>query len=234
MPPKPSFSSFGSSQTVTFSPVSAASSVACSASHCGLLMLAGTVARTRARQPAPPTATARRSAVSVTSSETVSATTMVGTGWCSGPSERQWKPNEPSIAPTTNGSSASGPPTLATLLATPERSRAARAVAAPARRKSAGRWSPTPTRSTSTRSGLSGLPLGTATVVTSPALPVALATSQAPSRSTPVRSPSSSAPGPRRTPPSGSPAGSTGSATTSTPARACGSAPLKANWGGET
>ena len=146
-----------------------------------------------------------------------------------GPLERQWKPKEPSIVPTTKGSRPSGPVTLGIVVATPCRSRTWRASAAPARRRSIGRASPTPTRSTNARSGLSGLPPGTSTLVTSPVLPVALAISQEPSRSSPVRSLSASAPGPRRTPSS---PGSTGSATTSTPLRACGSAPLKANCGG--
>ena len=231
MPPKPSLSSLDSSQTSALRPVSSASATACSASQLGLLRFAGTVASTRARQPAPPTATARRSIASVASSVRLSPITTWAAGCLRGPLERQWKPKEPSIVPTTKGSSPSAPVTLGIVVATPCRSKVWRPSAAPARRRSIGRASPTPTRSTTARSGLSGLPPGTSTVVTSPVRPVAFAISHAPSRSSPVRSLSASAPGPRRTPSS---PGSTGSATTSTPLRACGSAPLKANWGGDT
>ena len=57
----------------------------------------------------------------------VPASTTWATGWRCGPVERQWKPNEPSIAPTTNGSSPTGPAAAGMLVATRRRSRAARA-----------------------------------------------------------------------------------------------------------
>ena len=119
MPPKPSLASLDSSQIVALSPVSSASATAWSASQCGLLRFAGTVASTRARQPAPPTATARRRFASVASSVRLSVMTTCAAGSWRGPPERQWKPNEPSIVPTTKGSRPSGPVTLGIVVATP-------------------------------------------------------------------------------------------------------------------
>ena len=77
------------------------------------------------------------------------ASTIRRTGSCSGPCERQWNANEPSIAPTTNAVRASASPAAGTVVATTSWSnRHARARAAPARRKSAGAPPPSPTSST--------------------------------------------------------------------------------------
>ncbi len=76
------------------------------------------------------------------------ARTTRATGTCSGGWERQWKTKEPSITPTTNASSPPSGATAGIEVATLDRSRVARARVAPARRRSAGRCSPTPTKCT--------------------------------------------------------------------------------------
>ena len=240
MPPKPSASSRASSQTCTSRPAASPTSMACSASHAGVLRLAGTVARVRERQPAPPSAIARASSSSAPSSSTP-ASTIRATGRSLGPVERQWKPNEPSIAPTTKAPRPSTGAIAASDVATLARSLVARASVAPARRRSVGVASPTPTRSTSpgpsdassepavARTSEVARPTGT--VVSSPVRPVARAASSAASRSTPRASPASSAPGPSSGPSS---PGRTGNAETSAPPIWCGSAGLSANPGGET
>ena len=86
--------------------------------------------------------------------------------------ERQWKPNEPSIAPTTK---ALEPVVVARSRRSwwpPRRDRAPPGPAPPRRGAGRGRRpAPTPTSSTKRRSALSGPPSGTGTAVTSPALP---------------------------------------------------------------
>ena len=164
MPPKPSAASRCSSQTVTARPCSAARARACSASHSGFFRFEGTVASRRARQPAPPAATARDRVVATAPGSGRPASTMRRTGWCSGGVERQWNAKEPSIAPTTNASRPVSGDSAGIVVATEARSRAARARAAPARRKSCGRCSPTPTSSTQRRASFSGPPSGTGNV----------------------------------------------------------------------
>ena len=73
--------------------------------------------------------------------------TMRATGRSSGPVERQWKPNEPSIAPTTKAPRPSSGAIAVIEVATLARSLVARARVAPARRKSVTDCSPTPTSS---------------------------------------------------------------------------------------
>ena len=226
MPPKPSASRRASSQTWTSRPAASPTSTAWSASQAGVFRLAGTVARVRERQPAPPCAIARASSSSAPSSSTP-ASTIRATGRSFGPVERQWKANEPSIAPTTKAPRPSSGAIDASDVTTLPRSLVARASAAPARRKSVVLASPTPT--SSTRPGPSAGATGT--VVTSPVRPVARDASSAASRSTPRASPASSAPGPRSGPSS---SGRTGNAQTSAPPIWCGSAGLRANSGGET
>ena len=233
MPPNPSAASCFSSHTRTFRSWSAAIRSACSASQAGVFRLDGTVASIRASQPAPPSATARRTS-SWSSPASRSARTTRPTGRCSGSEERQWKPNDPSIAPTTKASRPAVGSSAGMLVASVPRSRAARATAAPARRKSVGRWSPTPTSSTSRSFGLPGMPAGVASWTTSPVLPTARSTSSTPSRSVPRAASSASAPGPSSgVAPSPAP-GRTGSATTSASATACGSSPLTEKSGGAT
>ena len=147
MPPKPSASSRASSQTCTSRPASSPTSTACWASQAGVFRLAGTVARVRERQPAPPCAIARASSSSAPSPSTP-ASTIRATGRSLGPLERQWKANEPSIAPTTKAPRPSSGAIAASDVTTLPRSLVARASAAPARRKSVEVASPTPTSST--------------------------------------------------------------------------------------
>ena len=87
MPPKPSSASRFSSQTVTLRPASAASATAWSASQAGFLRLDGTEASVRARQLAPPIATARSSAGRSASARPARTTRAAGT--CSGGALRQ-------------------------------------------------------------------------------------------------------------------------------------------------
>ena len=236
MPPKPSASSRASSQTCTSRPACSPTSTACSASQAGVFRFAGTVARVRERQPAPPCAIARASSSSAPSPSTP-ARTIRETGRSLGPLERQWKANEPSIAPTTKAPRPSSGAIDASDVTTLPRSLVARASAAPARRRSVVVASPTPT--SSTRPGPSEAPSdvspaarpATGTVVSSPVRPVARDASSAARRSTPRASPASSAPGPRSGPSS---SGRTGNAHTSAPPIWCGSAGLSANSGGET
>ncbi len=129
-PPKPSAASLSSSHTVTSRPAASPTSTACSASQAGVFRLAGTVARARERQPAPPRAMARASSSSAPSSS-MSASTMRATGRSCGPVERQWKEKEASIAPTTKAPRPSSGAIAARVVTTLARSLVARATAAP-------------------------------------------------------------------------------------------------------
>ena len=126
MPPKPCLASRRSSQISQDSPASSASCSACSASHCGDFRLDGTVASIRERQPAPPSSRPRSRAAAWSLPDRPARTTR-RTGSCSGPCERQWKTNEPSIVPTTYAVSASGRHRRATAVATDSWSNVARA-----------------------------------------------------------------------------------------------------------
>ena len=231
MPPNPSSASRFSSQTVTSRPASPASATAWSASQAGFLRLDGTEASVRARQLAPPIATARSSAGRSASARPASTTRAAGT--CSGGALRQANAKEPRIVPTTNGSRPTDGSTAVIVVATAARSSTARASVAPARRKSSALAAPRPTSSTWRSSAFSGAPSGTGSTVTSPTLPDARSASSTASRSTPSSSPTSAAPGPRTGAWPSAPS-STGSAITSTPARACGRVAVTANSGGET
>ena len=131
------------------------------------MRLAGTLASIRERHPAPPSAIARASSSSYAPSwSSTPASTMRPTGCSAGPPERQWKANEPRVAPTTKAPSAPSGAMAVIEVTTLARSLVARATVAPARRKSVTVWSPSPTsRTTVTVSETTG------TVVTSPVRP---------------------------------------------------------------
>ena len=151
-----------SSQTSHSRPVSSASDSAWSASQCGFLRLEGTVASIRARQPAPPTrerpAQRRSDASSVVGSRRArpGATGLVlGAGRAPVEAERaEHRADHERLERRRAGRRAGS------RWRRWRRSRVARASAAPARRKSAGVWSPTPTSRTSAAAALSGPPSG--------------------------------------------------------------------------
>ncbi len=129
--------------------------------------------------------------------------------------------------PTTKASSVSRGAPAGIEVTTLSRSRAARASVAPARRRSIGRCSPTPTRNTVWTAPwrLSG------TETISPTAPVARWDSSTASRSIPTLSPSTSASGGSS---SASVPGWTAYATAATPCMAEGGSALSANSGGLT
>ena len=158
----------------TARPVSSASSIGLLGEPGGVL----DVGRHGGEHPRAPAGAAEgdrpgeRAACSASSG--TSASTTRPTGGCSGAPERRWKPNEPSITPTTNASSPSSSGEAATEVATAARSRAARASAAPARRRSS--WpllADADELDPAAASAFSAPPSGTGHDVTSPALPVA-------------------------------------------------------------
>ena len=110
-----------------------------SASHRGFFRFDGTVASIRARQPAPPTAIARSRSRAHRLRRRRSARTTRATGVCSGRLERQWKPNEPSISADHERLEPAVVGDRRDRGGDADRSRVARARAAPARRRSAGR-----------------------------------------------------------------------------------------------
>ena len=218
------------------SPAASAAFTACSASQVGVLMLEGTLASSRASQLAPAAATACPRCAVRASSDAVSASTILPTGRSRGPSWCIEKPKEPSVAPATKAVIASSSPTAATEEATASAFRVCRATVAPARRTSVSVASPTPTRSTLARSGLTGADSGSAdratgSSVTSPVAPVARALSSTDRKSMPRSSASSAEPGPSVGPSSPR---RTGTATTATPRTREGACSLRANSGGET
>ena len=235
MPPNPCASSSRSSSTVMLRPACWAMGRAWSTNHCGFLVLEGTVARVRERQPAMATASPRWRTSGV---KVPPAITIRRTGRALGPLERRWYSNEPSTAPSTNARRPASSPTAGTEVATVSRSLVRRAIAAPARRSSFGVPEPTPTSSTSRRSLSARLSApATGSVVTSPALPVARACSSTANRSSSLRSSSSAAPGPRVTPsapPSVASPASTGRASTSAPLTRAGGSSLSESSGGDT
>src|SRR6478736_10374770 len=202
---------------------------ACSASQAGFLTLDGTVARKRERHPAAATATERLTDSSY--ADPSSASWSEPTGRCWGPVARQSNEKDASVTPTTNGSIATPGSSAGMVVATVERSRAARATATPARRKSTGRWAPTPTSRIRRSALLPRTPPGTTYDTISPALPVACSASRTPSRSRSLAaSASAAAPGPSM---SDSP-GNTGNAMTSAPATAWGTRSSRVTAGGLT